>query len=950
MEIEFGSGTLLLSQLDLLPKLEGEPAARKLFQNILDYLASYQPAPGRQLQLLQSNLEEQSAFQTIGFDIEELQAPVSSGGLIFANDELSPNSLSSLLEQVEQGSVLWLHKPNGNVLAELSNFGLQIPTQVSLPGLVTVTDESQTEGLTSYSLNWALPSFISDFAETIYAQADFSGAISIPYSGFTVTAGMSEVRSDHIALFTNGYLDTEIEIMEAGRYNLGLDAWGTPAEGEYPTVRVQLEGETLGTVTVSEARGIYYLTTKLPVGMYRLRLEFVNDLFAPPEDRNFFFYNLLIKEAMESNLIALTQPAALVEAPYGSGFLLLDGLNWEKSGAEARKQGFLVSLLANLGVKLEPPSAYIVLEAERMDIVSGVQVKKTESGVWFFTNGTIAAEVDFAEPGNYLFKVLAGGTPLGGVYPEFDLAIDGNVVGSRILTAEAEIYYFIEADVEAGLHQISISFVNDAYVPPEDRNLFVDRLVIEPAENQPPHCLMADVSGNGEVTAFDAPLILRAVVGSIPFPDNPDYPCFTLENADVSGNGSLSALDAAMILQYTVRLIDTFPAQQPKSKELAYRQFARQMFVDEISDDASVAQISNLAEMESPKQAKIESWATQLSISLDEASGVLAGELHIVKPATTRVQGITAHPNFMIESLERENELKLVFATAEPVNGKTTLAYITLDAPVDEQRKLDSLRYNFALVGAELNEGTIPVYWRETRWDEELQAGQDRQCPTQTEQFALQAQTGQSMLQPPQVTRTRWAVWFYSLNSTFEGKPIQVGDIVTAKDPDGVICGAYVVDREGGYGYMPVYGDDPRTFADEGATDGDELTFYINGKCAHPLGFDEPLWTVDVKRREVNLMTGGCLHLSGEVFINNQSAPIGTVVTAHSEDGNEIERYSVRKAGQYGVMHIRETSGLQRGTVITFLVDGQTVESTGENIIWDGESRSVQRGLTVHIE
>jgi len=326
-----------------------------------------------------------------------------------------------------------------------------------------------------------------------------------------------------------------------------------------------------------------------------------------------------------------------------------------------------------------------------------------------------------------------------------------------------------------------------------------------------------------------------------------------------------------------------------------------------------------------------------------------------------RVLGITAHPNFMVEWLEgentaqtgqfalQENELRLVFATAEPVSGRTTLAYITYSGGDTVGQTFLSANAGgnacaTKLAGAELNDGKIPVYWREAGWDMER--------PTQTEQFALQPpQTGQFvLLQLPQVTRTRWAVWFYSLNSTFEGRPLQIGDVVIAKDADGVICGVYVVDREGGYGYMLVYGDDPRTETDEGATDGDELTFYINGKCAHPLGFDESLWTLDVKRREVDLMTGACMHLSGEIFINGQPAPVGTVVTAHSEDGSEIARYVVRKTGQYGVMHIRETSGLQRGTVITFSVDGQTVEATRENIIWDGESRSVQRDLAVHIE
>lgn len=147
-----------------------------------------------------------------------------------------------------------------------------------------------------------------------------------------------------------------------------------------------------------------------------------------------------------------------------------------------------------------------------------------------------------------------------------------------------------------------------------------------------------------------------------------------------------------------------------------------------------------------------------------------------------------------------------------------------------------------------------------------------------------------------------------------------------------------------------VYGDEQRTEADGGATDGEELTFYINGKCAHPLGLDEPLWTLYTKIREVDLTTGACLHLSGAVFINGQPAPVGTVITAHPEDGSEIARYVVRKIGQYGVMHIRETSGIQRGDIITLTVNGQTVRSTGENIVWAGESQSMQLDLATNIE
>jgi hypothetical protein len=69
-----------------------------------------------------------------------------------------------------------------------------------------------------------------------------------------------------------------------------------------------------------------------------------------------------------------------------------------------------------------------------------------------------------------------------------------------------------------------------------------------------------DVSGDGNITAFDASLILRVVVGILNL-NEPEYPYLTLEVADVSGNGTVSALDAALVLQYTVGLITKFPAE-----------------------------------------------------------------------------------------------------------------------------------------------------------------------------------------------------------------------------------------------------------------------------------------------------------------------------------------------------------------------------------------------------
>jgi hypothetical protein len=98
----------------------------------------------------------------------------------------------------------------------------------------------------------------------------------------------------------------------------------------------------------------------------------------------------------------------------------------------------------------------------------------------------------------------------------------------------------------------------------------------------------------------------------------------------------------------------------------------------------------------------------------------------------------------------------------------------------------------------------------------------------------------------------RW-VDFYSLESTLDGAPLPPGSAVMVYDPDGVLCGAFLVDEHGAYGVLPVYGDDPDTEVDEGAQIGDRLEFRINGASATPTGPDDPVWTEMGPARQVNL-------------------------------------------------------------------------------------------------
>jgi len=63
-----------------------------------------------------------------------------------------------------------------------------------------------------------------------------------------------------------------------------------------------------------------------------------------------------------------------------------------------------------------------------------------------------------------------------------------------------------------------------------------------------------DVSGDGNISAFDAALVLRNVVGVMGKIPNEEYPAYRFQTGDVSGNGRITAFDASMIMRRAVGL------------------------------------------------------------------------------------------------------------------------------------------------------------------------------------------------------------------------------------------------------------------------------------------------------------------------------------------------------------------------------------------------------------
>ena len=83
----------------------------------------------------------------------------------------------------------------------------------------------------------------------------------------------------------------------------------------------------------------------------------------------------------------------------------------------------------------------------------------------------------------------------------------------------------------------------------------------------------------------------------------------------------------------------------------------------------------------------------------------------------------------------------------------------------------------------------------------------------------------------------------------------QRGDEVTVYDGQNVLCGRFVADKDGRYGFLHVYGDDKGTAVDEGADRNELLTFRLNGSSLAPVPQQELRWLGDGQKLRVDFIS-----------------------------------------------------------------------------------------------
>ena len=298
-------------------------------------------------------------------------------------------------------------------------------------------------------------------------------------------AGTPRFDADSVYMYRTGSVKKTIKFPKTGEYTFMLRGRGTPCAGVYPRVELYIDGQRAGGVsTASEDWGTYFVAARVSEGEHTLKLAFVNDASNPEtgEDRNVRLDRVVYGPTPPLAAKRLLDPAVLVKVPSGRGFLLLDQVRWaEEDSNRENANRYISNLLTNLGCPFESRTDRVTVAAAAMEPQGNFRFTRAQNGAAYLgSNGTILARMRFAEAGKYELIVRASGSEAGGELPNIHVALDGQPVGDLRLEKCDWHMLRVQTPVTKGEHEIGLSFTNDYYDPPADRNLRIHSLVIRP--------------------------------------------------------------------------------------------------------------------------------------------------------------------------------------------------------------------------------------------------------------------------------------------------------------------------------------------------------------------------------------------------------------------------------------------------------------------------------------
>lgn len=507
MELPAGAGTVVICQLLVGQRLETEPVASLLMQNALDYLAEFTPQSSRTA-LYCPDAETKECLASIGLvatDITALPtgAEWSDLDLLVACSPLQ--GLTAAAAQVGQflqrGGKALLHGLTPEEFAALSPFlGVDLRLLRYSGPVARVPGAHQlSEFLTNEDLYWLGEQHAANFWATVPRDDTMASAViakslegkpvtEYGHERMTVAGPYASNEGDMAVLPSGGSTATlEIEVVDQGPYLLGVVAGGSQAYGVWPAGKVAVDGRLFGIFACQSGDlDTYVLAGELTAGRHQVVITFTNDGYdeVNRQDRNLKVKALLVApDEPQDGVSFLTSPAAVTAIETRGGLVVVDSVNWDKTQRNKDKAArYVGGLLTGLGAEFQAGAAGTVIDPVTFEPQPGLPWFRRESGTAYMgSNGYISGPFECAHAGQYAFRFYARGTPAEGVFPIFEVAVDGATVGQVALRSDSWQSYPMVVDVTPGRHELRLSFINDAQRGSEDRNLWLGRVEVTPA-------------------------------------------------------------------------------------------------------------------------------------------------------------------------------------------------------------------------------------------------------------------------------------------------------------------------------------------------------------------------------------------------------------------------------------------------------------------------------------
>jgi hypothetical protein len=499
-----GRGRMLLSQLAIGQKLASEPMAAHLLEYLIALAA--QPVAPCSLGVVREGPRISDALNEIDARYDDLSGKLAETALgafscllVDADCAEVAQAQPQLRSYVEAGGSLALH---GVTPAATKRLQRLLPEAVvaQRSGAVPVTivqDDPLLAGLSNQELCWygsrkgmhyrqrtPLSTEVCSHVLTV-GLPDPATCDAVEAESMKVVEGVGKPHGDHVSMHAYGLLETVLDVPSGGEYAVFVRGKGTPLDGEYPRIRVTVDGRFAGNLTLESKDWDYGATViNLEKGERRVGLAFVNDKWNPEtrEDRNAWLDKVLFGPTRPTTARRLLSPAALVVMPLGKGRLILDQVNWDVEVQEVEKaRRYLSTLLTDLGVPFRSPMAGLTINGAQLVPAKGVKLYRGKDGVASLAaNGTLFFDLEAARAGRYELAVNAFGTEAGGEFPNIRFDVGGKTVGDLQLQRDGWRTLRLEVNLSKGPNRIGLSFTNDFYDPPEDRNLRIRSVTVRP--------------------------------------------------------------------------------------------------------------------------------------------------------------------------------------------------------------------------------------------------------------------------------------------------------------------------------------------------------------------------------------------------------------------------------------------------------------------------------------